>query len=92
MDQQPKSSLSESAKTKQLEALSLMPWASRRRTELLELLDQLEASIGELDRAAAEQAHTRPAARRLLTHPGVGPITALAFALTTGPADRFRRG
>lgn len=77
---------------KQLEALALLPWASRRRAELLVLLDQLEASIGELDRAAAEQANTRAAARRLMTHPGVGPITALAFALTLGPARRFRRG
>src|SRR5439155_1057071 len=70
----------------------LLAWASRRRAELLVLLDQLEASIGELDGAAAEQANTRPAVRRLMTHPGVGPITALAFVLTMGPAQRFRRG
>ena len=56
------------------------------------LLDQLEASIGELDGAATEQANTRAAVRRLMTHPGVGPITALAFVLTIGPAQRFRRG
>ena len=31
---------------KQLESLPLLPWASRRRAELLQLLDQLEASIG----------------------------------------------
>jgi transposase len=67
---------------KQLESLPLLPWAGRRRTELLALHDQLEVSIGELDRAVAEQAHTRPAVRRLMTHPGVGPITALAFVLT----------
>lgn len=77
---------------KQLESLPLLPWAGRRRTELLVLHDQLEESIGELDRAVAEQAHTRPAVRRLMTHPGVGPITALAFVLTMGPAERFRRG
>jgi transposase len=77
---------------KQLESLPLLPWAGRRRTELLALHDQLEVSIGELDRAVAEQANTRPAVRRLMTHPGVGPITALAFVLTMGPAERFRRG
>src|SRR5580700_2867684 len=77
---------------KQLESLPLLPWASRRRAELLQLLDQLEASISELDRAVAEQASARPAARRLMTHPGVGPITALAFALTIGPSERFQRG
>ena len=27
-----------------------------------------------------------------MTHPGVGPVTALAFVLTMGPAGRFRRG
>ena len=41
---------------KQLESLPLLPWASRRRAELLQLLDQLEVPIGELDRAVAEQA------------------------------------
>jgi len=36
---------------KQLESLPLLPSASRRRAELLQLLDQLEASISDLDRA-----------------------------------------
>jgi transposase len=49
---------------KQLENLPLLPWASRRRTELLALLDQLDASIGELDHAVMEQAYQQPAARR----------------------------
>src|SRR6202049_861949 len=77
---------------KQLESLPLLPWASRRRAELLQLFDQLEAAIAELDRAGAESAQERPAARRLMTHPGVGPVTALAFTLTMGPAERFSRG
>ena len=77
---------------KQLEALPLLPWAGRRRAELLQLLDQLEKSLEELDRAATEQANTRRDVQRLMTHPGVGPVTALAFALTLGPAKRFRRG
>ncbi|HEY2821359.1 MAG TPA: IS110 family transposase [Candidatus Acidoferrum sp.] len=77
---------------KQLESLPLLPFAGRRRTELLALHDQLEAAIDELDRAVGEQGQKRPAVRRLMTHPGVGPITALAFVLTLGPATRFRRG
>jgi transposase len=77
---------------KQLEALPLLPWSSRRRAELLKLLDELEAALTELDRAVAEQAHRRAEARRLMSHPGVGPVTALAFVLTLGPAERFRRG
>jgi transposase len=77
---------------KQLESLPLLPWAARRRTELLALHDQLDVAIGELDGAVAEQAAKQPAVRRLMTHPGVGPITGLAFVLTLGPATRFRRG
>jgi hypothetical protein len=37
----------------QLEKLSLAPWASRRRKELLELLDQLDPRIEELTAAVA---------------------------------------
>jgi transposase len=45
---------------KQLDSLPLLPWASRRRAQLLQLLDQLEVPIGELDRTVAEQARARP--------------------------------
>lgn len=77
---------------KQLEALPLLPWAARRREELLKLLDQLTESIEALNLAVAEEANTRAEVRRLMTHPGVGPVTALAFALTLGPPSRFARG
>ena len=30
--------------------------------------------------------------RRLMTHPGVGPLTALAFELVIGTAERFHNG
>lgn len=76
----------------ELEALRLGPWASRRRGELLQLLDQLNTSIKELDRAVEQQARGRAAAALLMTHPGVGPVTSLAFVLTMGPSSRFRRG
>src|SRR5208283_1310308 len=39
--------------------LGLAPWASRRRDELLKLLEQLEAPIAELERAVMEEAHRR---------------------------------
>jgi transposase len=76
---------------KELEGLSLGPWASRRRQQLLDLLDQLEPVMEELDRAVIQEAEKRPAAVRLMTQPGVGPVTALAFVLTIGPVERFRR-
>jgi hypothetical protein len=43
--------------------------------------------------AAVEQEACRwPEALRLMTHPGVGPLTALAFALIIGTAERLRFG
>jgi len=72
--------------------LALAPWASRRRQELLELLDRLNASIGELTAAIEQEANKRPEALRLMTHPGVGPITALAYVLIIGTPERFPRG
>ena len=55
------------------------------------MLDQLDASLHELDRAVAEQAEQNGAAVLLMTHPGVGPVTSLAFVLTLGPVERFER-
>ena len=77
---------------KELQALPLLPWAAQRREELLQLLDQLETSTATLDRAVIEQANTRAEVRPLMTHPGVGPVTARAFVLTLGPPSRFVRG
>ncbi len=76
----------------ELEKLPLAPWASRRRRDLLELLDRMNPTIGELTRAAAQEAKKRPEVLRLMTHPGVGPLTALAFVLIIGTAQRFQCG
>ena len=75
----------------ELEGLNLDRWASRRRQELLHLLDHLDGSLKEFDQAVAEQAEQNPAAVLLMTHPGVGPVTSLAFVLTLGPVERFAR-
>jgi transposase len=75
----------------ELESLALGPWASHRRQELLKMLDQLDASLHELDQAVAQQAEQNADAVRLMTHPGVGPVTSLAFVLTIGPVGRFQR-
>jgi transposase len=58
----------------------------------LELLDRLNPSIGELTAAVEQEANKRPEALRLMTHPGVGPITALAYVLIIGTPARFPRG
>jgi transposase len=75
----------------ELESLPLDPWASRRRQELLRLLDELDSSLEEFDQAVAKQAEQSPAAVLLMTHPGVGPVTSLALVLTLGPVERFAR-
>jgi transposase len=76
----------------QLEALPLPSWTSRRRQELLELLDRFDPKIAELTEAVEQEAQRSPAAARLQTHPGVGPITALAYVLVLGTPERFRCG
>jgi len=73
----------------ELEGLRLLPWASRRRQELLGWLDQLDRSVEELDRAVEEAGRGRAEVALLRTHPGVGPVTGLAFVLTVGPIGRF---
>jgi transposase len=76
----------------QLESFRLTPWATRRRQDLLKLLDQLTSSITELTAAVEQQAEQHLEAQRLMTHPGVGPITALAYVLIIGSPERFRCG
>lgn len=75
----------------QLESLPLAPWASRRRRDLLEVLDRINPIIAELTRAIEQQAEKCPEARRLMSHPGVGALTKIAFVLIIGKADRFSR-
>jgi len=77
---------------KQLEAFPLAPWASRRRHDLLELLDRLNPTIAELALKIEQEVDKYPMAQRLSTHPGVGALTALAFVLVIGEAEWFRCG
>ena len=75
----------------QLTSLDLLPWAQRRRQDLLKWLDQLEIEVKELDGALEEAGRSRAEVVRLQTHPGVGPVVSLAWVLTLGPVERFRR-
>jgi transposase len=76
----------------ELEQLPLLPYAAQRRQQLLQSLDRLGAEIAALNQRVEEEVGRRPAAVRLQTHPGVGPVTALAMVLTLGPAERFASG
>jgi transposase len=77
---------------KALQALSLAGYTSQRRDELLRLYVQLQQRIQELDGQVEKQVQQRPQALRLLTHPGVGPVTALATEVFLGDPNRFANG
>jgi transposase len=89
---QKKRTLWSQAGQKALRELPLQPWASCRREDLLGLLAMLDEQVGKLDQAVQQAADEHPQAKLLMTQPGVGPNTALAFVLTIGDVSRFRRG
>jgi transposase len=72
--------------------LPLQFWAGTRRKNLLELLKQMDQQIAMLDQAVKKAAEENEKACLLMTQPGVGPITSLAYVLTLGDVTRFRRG
>ena len=53
------------------------------------MLAELDGRVEELDTAVAEAAKSDRQAQLMMTQPGVGPVTALAFAVTIGDASRF---
>jgi transposase len=88
---QKKGKLWTKAGREQLGKLTLLPYTRRRRDELLQMLRQLDEGIAALDQVVRAEAEKHAAVVRLMTHPGVGPQTALAFVLTLGPVERFAR-
>src|SRR5215510_4299070 len=65
-----KKALWRAAGRKELESIVLAPWATRRRQDLLDLLDELTPKIQELTGALEEIVEQRPVTRQLSTHPG----------------------
>lgn len=59
---------------------------------MLDLLEVLNGKIGELDKEIARRAREDVMARRLMTIPGVGPITATAIAALAPPPESFAKG
>ena len=72
-----------------LDSLPLANYSGTRRQQLQELRQQLNQRLQMLDQAVCEQVERRAGARLLLSHPGVGPITALATEVFLGDARRF---
>ncbi len=86
------SSLWSKAGQQAIASLSLSRYTAERRTALQSLYRHLEEQIDDLNRKVEELAWQRPQARRLMTHPGVGPITALATETFLGEPKRFLDG
>lgn len=89
---QKKARLWSKAGQKLLRELPLPYWAGQRRENLLRLMVIFDEQIAVLDMAAEKAARESEMARLLMTQPGVGPITSLAFVLTLGDITRFPRG
>jgi transposase len=64
-------------------SLPLAPHTAYRRSALQAMYVKIGAEIEELNRQVAEQADHRSGARLLMTHPGVGAVTALVRHSTT---------
>ena len=74
-----------------LAALPLLPHATDRRDALQALYRQLAAHVERLDEQVQAFAEQRPGATLLMTHPGVGPVTA-ATDVFLGDPSRFPNG
>ena len=73
-------------------SLPLTTHTAHRRSELQAMYARFEVEIEQLNQQVQKQADQRPTAGLLMTHPGVGPITALAFLLIIGTPQRFSCG
>ena len=58
---------------------------------LLKAREAIERQIADLDRKVMRLARNDPQVRRLMTAPGVGPITALCYLATIDDPTRFKR-
>jgi len=75
-----------------LSGLPLAPHTTRRRNTLQRLQQHLDQQVLQLDQLVGQQASQRPASQLLMTHPGVGPVTALATEVFLGDPRRFASG
>jgi transposase len=75
-----------------LASLVLPPHSAHRRDELHALYQQLDEQVDRLDERVKRAVNDRPRATRLMTHPGVGPVTALATEVFLGEPTRFPDG
>src|SRR5437764_9365296 len=59
---------------------------------MVDMLDELDKRVVALDKEIARRAREDEVARRLMTVPGIGAITATAIAAIAPPAETFAKG
>lgn len=75
------------------EMASTLPEAARPMFAIMvDMLAELDKRIATLDREIAKRARDDEAALRLMTIPGIGPITATAIIALAPPMETFRKG
>jgi transposase len=84
-----KGSLFSSKGRRELAELQLDRWEQAGREDLLLLHDQLDLRIKALDIEVDQAARADAGSARLMQHPGIGPVTALAWWLVMGDCKRF---
>ena len=72
-----------------LDALALPPGLTATLMSTRALLTTLDAEIRQADAAIEQIAVHDPVVARLISAPGIGPVTAAAFVATLDRADRF---
>src|SRR5262249_2825788 len=72
--------------------LPLMPHSADRRNAMQTMYQNIASETEKLKQQCAEQAEIRSGERRLMTHPGVVPVTALATEVFLGDPRRFADG
>jgi transposase len=58
---------------------------------LLSVIEVMNQEVEKLTKRVLDEVRSEPTCRRLMTVPGVGPLTALAFRATIDQPDRFRK-
>ncbi len=72
-------------------ALEARPELKAAFEPLLSCVEALKREIARLDAAVVARAKAAPACRLLMSVPGIGPVTALAFAATIDDPSRFAK-
>ena len=75
------------------EMANSLPAAARAMFRvMLDVLTDLSKKIADLDKEIARRAREDEVSRRLMTVPGIGPISATAIAALAPPAETFAKG